>query len=519
MAWITSKRPFPCLACVDRYGGACLLLGVFSFVLFFYRLGAGDFYRTESLRAILAAEFLQGGNWIVPRLYGEPLLTKPPGMYAAIALASWPMGQVTEWSARLPSALAATVMVFLFYWYFRRHLGARGGLVAALSLPLSLMWLDKASSAEIDMLQTAWVTGAVLCFLRALEVEEGSERQNCSSSRDPAWGWWLAALGCVAGGVLTKWTAPVFFYGTVLPLLWWRGQLRLLWGRRHLLSVALAGGICLAWAAAAVWLAGGDTFYRTVSQEALVRLSARHHEAAARHEHLVGWQAVAAHPMRVWAASLPVSAFALVALWPGFACCWDKRTRRLLQALHCWVWPGLLFWSVIPEKAVRHSLPLAPGIAGLAALVWWAWLSGRLTWPVPRLAPSRVFAGILGVWLCVKLAVVHAVIPQRSREHAPRAKGEQLAEELPPGHCLYLFRLKDEGLMFYARAPARRLPDPAHLPRSYEPLYCILEEAEWRAWPTDRPAQAIMSLRDEQGAPIVLVRVAGRGPTLATSKE
>ena len=64
-----------------------ILLAV-SGVLFFYGLGAAELWRTESLRAIIAQQMLESGNWIVPRLYGEPLFTKPPGMYAAIALCS-----------------------------------------------------------------------------------------------------------------------------------------------------------------------------------------------------------------------------------------------------------------------------------------------------------------------------------------------------------------------------------------------------------------------------------------------
>src|SRR5436190_18036273 len=100
-----------------------LLLAGLCAVLFFYGLNAGELYRTENLRAIIAAEFLRSGDWIVPRLYDEPLFTKPPRMYAAIALCSWPFGGVTEWTARLPSAIATTITVFLFYWYFARQLG------------------------------------------------------------------------------------------------------------------------------------------------------------------------------------------------------------------------------------------------------------------------------------------------------------------------------------------------------------------------------------------------------------
>src|SRR6266849_798761 len=133
-----------------------LALSALCLFLFFYGLSAGELYRTENLRAIIAAEFLRSGDWIVPRLYDEPLFTKPPGMYAAIALVSWPFGGVTVWTARLPSALAATATVLLVYWYFGRQLGRLGGLVAAATLPASLVWLDKVPSAEIDPVQVAW---------------------------------------------------------------------------------------------------------------------------------------------------------------------------------------------------------------------------------------------------------------------------------------------------------------------------------------------------------------------------
>ena len=110
-SWLTERRWPPAL----------LLAGLCAF-LFFYGLDAGELYRTESLRAIVAAEFLRSGDWIVPRLYGEPLLTKPPIAYAAIALASGPFGGVVEWTARLPSAVAATLVVFLVYQQVENHL-------------------------------------------------------------------------------------------------------------------------------------------------------------------------------------------------------------------------------------------------------------------------------------------------------------------------------------------------------------------------------------------------------------
>jgi 4-amino-4-deoxy-L-arabinose transferase-like glycosyltransferase len=496
-----------------------LLAGLCGF-LFFYGLDAGELWRTESLRAIIAAEFLETGNWVVPTLYGNPLFTKPPGTYAAIALVSLPFGIVTEWTARLPSALAASACVLLVYWYFSRLLGRRAGLIAAALLPASLMWLDKATTAEIDMMQVAWVTASLLFFFRALEEEDKVTRWQgdkvtkndvpvtlspchlVTLSPCPATPgrWWLAALLCVAAGLLTKWTAPAFFYGTAVPLLWRRGRLRLLWGRHHLLSAAVAAGVCLAWIGAAVAQAGWEAFYGTVSREAAMRLLPTHHHRP------YPWDLVLLHPFKVLAAGLPMSAFALAALWPGFARLWDERGRRLLEALHCWVWPNLLFWSIVPEKAVRHSFPLFPGIAGLAAMVWLAWLTGRLPWRVPRVGPVAALAAVLVLWLGVKVAFVHAVVPQRNHGREPRAKGALLARLVPRGKTLFLFRLKDEGIMFYYGRRVRRLPDFARLPSSGGPHYCILDESEWRKWQA-RGATAIVHLRDEQGDPIVLVKV------------
>ncbi|MHB1426971.1 MAG: ArnT family glycosyltransferase [Gemmataceae bacterium] len=464
--------------------------------LFFHGLATGELYQTESLRAILAAEMLRGGNWIVPTLYGEPLLTKPPGMYAAIALASWPFGGVSAATARLPSALAATATVLLFYLTFRRCLGRRAGLLAAAVLPASVFWLQRVPSAEIDLVQLAWVAAALFCFLHALESAESPDRRFRLE-----WAWWQLALLCVAGGLLTKWTAPAFFYLTVVPLLWRRRRLHLLPRPAHLLSVVVAALPCLAWAAAVVSLTGWSPFLDAVRGEALPRLSPAHHTRS------YPWHELATFPVGFLAANLPWSAAALGTLTPGFARLWDERGRRLLQLLHCWTWPNLLFWSVVPGHHPRHALPLQPGLAGLAALVWIAWLDGRLRWPFPSLRPAHVFLTFVALWLAAKIVFVTAIVPTRDSLRAPGEKGRQIAALVPPERTLYLFRLKDEGILFYYGRPARRLPAPAFLPASERSIYCLLTESEFQRWTGPRPVDILLRLSDEQRHPLVLVKV------------
>lgn len=121
------------------------------------------------------------------------------------------------------------------------------------------------------------------------------------------------------------------------------------------------------------------------------------------------------------------------------------------------------------------------------------------------------FCFLLVVWVGIKLAFVHVVIPERDLKRQTRHTGEQLAASVPEGETLYLFHFKDEGVMFYYARPARRLPGPEQLPSSSEPLYCILKESEWRQWPSARPAEEVQRLCDAQGDATVLVRVKTSG--------
>ena len=66
---------------------------------FFYSKG-------EPREAIVALSMLESGNWILPVNYGTDIAYKPPFFYWSIAAVSSLFGEVTEFSARFPSALA-----------------------------------------------------------------------------------------------------------------------------------------------------------------------------------------------------------------------------------------------------------------------------------------------------------------------------------------------------------------------------------------------------------------------------
>jgi hypothetical protein len=489
-----------------------VILAAWCGVLFGYGAAAGPLYRTESLRAVIARECLNG-HWLFPVLYGEPFLTKPPGHYAAIGLCSLPFGDVTVTSARLPSVIAATVAVFLVYFLFRRAMDERVALLAALVLPTSVLWLDKVPSAEIDMTLVGWVTAAIVCFHRALERNSAT--------------FWVLALLCVAFGTLTKWTAPAFFYLTVIPLLAWRGELRQLFGWRHLLAVGVAGAVCAAWVFAVSLQTGWESLVETLEKEVAYRFSPKSATKG------YPWAELTTYPLLVFAAHLPVSLFALATLRPGFATRFDDRGKRLLQLLHCWTWPNLIFWTLVPNHNVRYILPMSAGLMGLGVMGLVGWLRPNPPTPFPRRdceageaskpreggarqspLPSqgrglgvRLVAVFLCLWLAAKVAFVEFVVPARTADRDPTPAANRLRELVPPDQPLYLFRLKDEGVMFAYARPGVRLRDVRDLPSG---AFAVLIRHEWEDRAAFGHLELVDWMRDQQGDPLILVRAPKR---------
>lgn len=77
-------------------------------VLFLWQLGEHDLWAPdEPYFAEGAREMVVDGRWTVPHVNGKVSPDKPPLFFWLIALFSLPLGTVTSFTARLPSALAA----------------------------------------------------------------------------------------------------------------------------------------------------------------------------------------------------------------------------------------------------------------------------------------------------------------------------------------------------------------------------------------------------------------------------
>ena len=95
-------------------------------------LGLTDYNtKGEPREAIVAYSMLENGNWILPRNYGGEIAFKPPFLHWSVAAVSTLCGEVSEYSSRVPSALALIIMAAAIYWFYARRKGATVGLLTA----------------------------------------------------------------------------------------------------------------------------------------------------------------------------------------------------------------------------------------------------------------------------------------------------------------------------------------------------------------------------------------------------
>ena len=133
---------------------------------FFWQLGSVPLFDldegafTEATREMLAS-----GNYVTPRMDGEPRYDKPVLIYwLQAASATWL--DFDEFALRLPSALAASLWVLAVWGFVRRQQDPTTAWVAALVMALSLAVSVIGRAATADALLNLFLTLAMLDIYR-----------------------------------------------------------------------------------------------------------------------------------------------------------------------------------------------------------------------------------------------------------------------------------------------------------------------------------------------------------------
>jgi len=138
-----------------------LLLAGFCAFLFLYGLAQFGLIGADEPRyAQVAREMLERHDWITPVLGDQPWLEKPP-LYYWQAMIAYRVFGVSDWAARLPSAVDASFLVLAVYFFLRRFrpgFELDGALIAASSAGI----VGYARAASMDMALAAAFTIGML---------------------------------------------------------------------------------------------------------------------------------------------------------------------------------------------------------------------------------------------------------------------------------------------------------------------------------------------------------------------
>lgn len=149
-------------------------------------------------RPVTLADGSHPSPYLVPNFNGGPRLRKPPLPYWLVVAGSRLGGSVTEWTARLPSALAALGTVLLVAWLVRQEGTWSDAWLAAMALGTMVGFLLMAHRAMADMPLTFFTTASTAALWRACR------------RRGPRQFGWLVAAGVAAGlGALAKGPVPL----------------------------------------------------------------------------------------------------------------------------------------------------------------------------------------------------------------------------------------------------------------------------------------------------------------------
>lgn len=173
----------------QQFVAPLVILCVLAFIFLFYRLGAMALIGPDEPRyAQVAREMLDRRDLITPTIGGQPWFEKPVLLYWFMA-ASFSAFGVTEWAARLPSAVSAFVLLVLVYLAGCRASSPRFGFLSGLVLLVNPMLFSFARGATTDMLLSASLSGGLAVFFLATIEPKPSRRR------------WLIIAACTCFGL------------------------------------------------------------------------------------------------------------------------------------------------------------------------------------------------------------------------------------------------------------------------------------------------------------------------------
>ena len=364
----------------------------------------------EAEYAEVARGMVQSGDWLTPRLNDAVFLNKPPLTYWLIGLGDRVFG-IGEFAARLPSAVAATVIVVLIMRLGTLAFDIESGLLAGAIVFASPGFFIEAHESRPDLLMTVGIVGAMLALQR-LRASQGGVGTSLI-------GWQLALATAVLAKGLPGVVLPAL---TVLVLLAVERRSDLV---RRLLSPSAWWLFVLIMAPWPLWMGyrhPGFLWDYLVNQHLLFFFDRKVPRDSVPVSLVQFWGAFAIR-LFPWTLILPL-AIVTAARRAGRA---QGAGERLVLV---WLGVVLLFFSAAASRMEHYSIPALPAAALILAKLFRDYASGR------GIGPQRVVT--VHVWATFFVLLLGIVAVPRGLELEPWLAGVPAFHSLARTICAIL---------------------------------------------------------------------------------
>lgn len=407
-----------------------LLLVILAAPLYVWRLDRPGFSDTEGMFAEPAREMVESGDWVTPRMNGEPFLTKPPLMYWLPAT-TFVLAGPTEY-ARLWSVLAALATVAVTGLLGRELFGEAAGITAATVLATTAGFFVEARMLRTDMLLVLTVTLALYCYVR---LRRGAGRVTALT-------FW-ATLGV---GILNKAFVPVVLTGTTIALFEIvTGELRLrtlparLQALHTLWGIFLIAGIIMPWHLLAGARNPGFLWDYVVNQHLLFFFDKKLPRDSIPDSLGLFWGSFFARGLP-WSLLLPA---AIAHSWIKARTANQNEAWQYLPVV--WLAGVLGFFSLAVSRLEHYSLPALPAMALLVGSLLADLVAGQ-TWIFPSYLS---YLPALGSFLMFVVALCDPTVLLAVLD--PMLKGYNLEALVRPGALTLAVGLLGLALLFVGR--------------------------------------------------------------------
>lgn len=371
-----------------------LLLAGFCGFLFFFGLAYFGLVGADEPRyAQIAREMLDRKDWITPTLGGKPWLEKPV-LYYWEAMLSYGIFGVSDWAARLPSAVDASALVLAIYLFlkrFRPGCELDGALISASAAGI----IGFARAASTDMPLAAMFGIAMLAWYA----------WHGGTSRKPlALFYFFLALATLAKGPVAPFLAGLM----VLLFAAARRDYTIAWRTLWIPGILIFCAVALPWYVAVQFR--NPEFFRTFFiQHNLERFSTNLYRHSQPFWYFI---LVALLGFIPWSMFLVSSVIATARrIWPARS---EHSSSEYSLSIFLLIWfvTPIVFFSISQSKLPGYILPVFP--AGTLLVVEFARrnvAASKRSYTVEIVLHSLIASGVLVPALMIRYMIIQHHLP------------------------------------------------------------------------------------------------------------